>query len=517
MQVTQEQIDPCKIALTITVEPETVQAAEEKAFRSLANNLALPGFRKGKVPPHMARPYIDPSRIRERAAEKMWQPAYEEAVAQNGVEPFAQPELEFVSFDDNGFTFKALVPTRPVVTLGPYKGLALERRRLLVSDEDVDKQIEEVRNRQAQFPEVTERNVQTGDVLLADLAATVDGEALPDFAEARSTVIEVGKNIADFDNGLVGLTVGETKTIDAVYPEDFNDENLRGKRATFTVTVREVREKQLPELNDEFVQKVSQTAKTPDELRSEIRAALEKAANEMAENDLEFRLVGEVVKNSQIFFPEVLLRAEMNAEAQQLEERLKRENTTIEQYLQQTGQTVEIVQQQLAVAAAQRIRNSLALSEVARTETILVEDADVDAEIADRAERAKVSAAAVRAYAEKNDQLGQFRDQALTKKILRYLKDASNITDKALTSEEMEKLEADEEQAEVAEAMAALSATVAEPGDAASPTADGDATAEPAATDGDAAAPKKRATRAKKKADDPAAEAEAETPVAAEA
>lgn len=513
MQVTQEQIDPCKIALTITVEPETVKAAEEKAFRNLANNLALPGFRKGKVPPHMARPYIDPGRIRERAAEQMWEPAYKEAVVETQVEPFAQPELEFVSFDDNGFTFKALVPTRPVVTLGPYKGLAAERRRLKVADEDVEKQIEEVRSRQAEFPEITDRGAQTGDVALADLAATVDGEALEGFSEARSTVIEIGKNIADFDNGLVGMTVGETKTIDALYPEDFNDENLRGKRATFTVTIRELREKKLPELNDEFAQKVSQTAKTPDELRAEIRGALEKAAVEMAENDLEFRLIGEIVKNSQIFFPEVLLRAEINAEAQQLEERLKRENLTVEQWLEQNNTTVEIVQQQLALSAAQRIRNSLALSEVARTEQIVVEDADVDAEIADRAERAKVSAAAVRAYAERNDQLNQFRDQALTKKILRFLKDSANITEKELTSEEMESLEAEEEQRLAAEATAAIAENTS--GETPLEAAEA-AAADPEAASSlavEEAAPKKRAPRAKKaKADEPAAAEE--TPAA---
>jgi trigger factor len=230
MQVTTEQIDPCKLALTISVEPEKVEAAKEKAFRQFAQNVQVPGFRKGKVPPQMARAYVDPSRVKQRAAEMLVETAYPEAVTESKVEPFAQPELEMVEMEDEGpFVFKAFVPLRPVVTLGLYKGLSLERKRLQVTDEDVEKQIEEVLTRQAEYPEVTDRNVETGDILLAALTAEVEGQEIPDLAEPRDTVIEVGKNIPDFDNALVGVAVGETKTIDALYPEEFADENLRGK------------------------------------------------------------------------------------------------------------------------------------------------------------------------------------------------------------------------------------------------------------------------------------------------
>ena len=439
MQVTTEQIDPCKLALTITVETEKVEAAKEKAFRQFAQNVQIPGFRKGKVPTQMARAYVDPGRVKQRAAEMLVETAYPEAVTESSIEPFAQPELEMVEMEDEGpFVFKALVPLRPVVTLGLYKGLALERRRLQVRDTDVDKQIEEVLTRQAEYPEVTDRNVETGDILLAGLTAEVEGQELPDLAEPRDTVIEVGKNIPDFDNALVGIAIGETKTIDALYPNEFADENLRGKRATFTVSVKEIRSKVLPELNDELVAKIHPTAKTVEELKTALHTSLESAADEMADNELEFRLIGEIVKTSQIYFPEVLLRAEMQADAQQINERLERDKITIEAYLDEVGKTREELEQEIAANADVRIRNSLVLSEVAKTDEITVDDADVDAIFAERAERAHVSPAAVRAFAEKNDQMAQIRDQALTRKILNHLKGLSVITDKFVTAEELE-------------------------------------------------------------------------------
>ncbi len=503
MQVATEQINPCKIALTVTVETEVVSAAKEKAYAKFARTVQIPGFRKGKVPLAMARNYIDPARVAQEAAEQLSEPNYKLAVAETGVEPFAQAELEYVSMEPEGpFVFRAYVPLRPVVTLGPYKALALEKRRLLVSEKDVDDQIEELRARYAEYPEVTDRGAQSGDVALADLMAFVEGQESPDMALPRTTVIEIGKNIADFDNGLTGMTVGETKTIDALYPEDFADEEMRGKRATFTVTVKELREKHLPELNEEFVTKVHPSAKDAAELKTALTEALDKAAEQMADSELEFRLVGAIARNSQINFPEVLLRAEMQVDAQQLDEQLKKSNLSVDQYLQQTGKTRDQIGQEMALAAAQRIRNSLVLAEVARAEGITVEDADVDARIAEEAERRKTSIAAMRAFIEKNDRMTQFKDQALTRKILSYLKEVSILTERTLTGEEAEALEAEEEaeaRADQENAAAAAGLSVAQAGEAAVEAADNEgmelsAAAEPLALE--SAAPKRRSRKA---------------------
>lgn len=435
MQVTQEQIDPCKIALTISVEPDKVEVAKEKAFGQFARNLQIPGFRKGKVPAQLARSYVDEGRVKQRAMEMLVEPAYAEALGETNIEPFGQPELELVEMNDDGpFVFKALVPLKPVVTLGPYKGLEIERRRLEVTDRDVERQIDELRRRHADYQPVTDRTAQMGDVAFADLTVEIEGQPEGELATPRSTAIEIGKNIPDFDNGLVGMAVGETKTIEAIYPDDFPDESMRGKRATFTVTLKELRSQTLPELDDAFAeeQKAYPDAKTLDALKAAIRAGLERAADEMADSDLQGRLVGQIVSTSQISFPEVLLRAEMQQDAQRLQERLERENATLEQYLEAVGKTREQVESEMAAAADQRIRNSLTLSEIARAENITVDEADVDAELQRRAEQARVSVAAVRAFAEKNDGMDAIRNRALTEKVLGFLKGASTITEKVV-------------------------------------------------------------------------------------
>ncbi|MBB6049649.1 trigger factor [Armatimonas rosea] len=443
MQVTTEQLDPCKIALTISVEPEKVEAARKKAFQQAISSLQLPGFRRGKVPPHIAKNYVDDGRVKQRAAESLVPDAYREALTEASVEAFAEPDMEFVSMEDGeAFVFKALVPLRPQVTLGLYKGLALERRNITITDSDVEKELENVRGRFAEYPEVEDRVTEAGDFLMVDLTAIVEGQDLPELAEPKATMIEIGKNIPDLDAGLVGLTKGETKTIEATYPETFENEGLRGKRGVFTVTLKEIRSRVLPELTDELAKRVNPRVESVEALTADIRTRLEKDAVEASENEVEFNLVSKIVETSQIHFPEVLLRAEVNAELQQLSQTLEQNKVTAEQYLASVGKTVEQLQAEMSVGATQRIKNSLVLSEVARTEEITVEDADVDAKLAESAEQAGVSVAAVRAYVESQNGLDRYRDQALTEKILTYLKGVSKITERTLTTAELEAEEA---------------------------------------------------------------------------
>jgi trigger factor len=489
VQVTKEQIDPCKVALTVSVEPEKVRVARQKAFGQIAQNLALPGFRKGKVPPQIAKNYVDEGRVRQRAAEMLVEPAYAEAIEQEGVEPFGGPDLELVELNEEGpFVFKALVPLRPVVTLGPYKGLEIERRRIQVTDEDVDEQIEQIQSRQAEYEEIEDRAAQIGDIARADLTAQIEGQDTADLSTPREVFIEIGKNIPDLDNGLVGMTIGETRTIEALYPENFADENLRDKRASFTVSVKGLRVRRLPELNDEFAQnqKVDPAVNTVDELRAKVREGLENAANEMADSNLDNRLVRQIVTNSQIFYPDTLLREQMQEDARELTERLKRENATLDQFLEATGQTREQVEAQMAGSADQRIRTGLVLAEVAQSEQMTVDEADMEAEINERAGRAGVSPAAVRAFIEKQDQLEALQNRVLTQKVLRFLRDQAVVTDRVVSAEEMDALNTAENGAP-AEGSDESEAT-ATPSDSGT-----DATAEPLAMEG-AAVPRRRRT-----------------------
>lgn len=438
MQVVNEQIDPCKVQLTITVGEEHLEGSRKKAEQQAIAKVQLPGFRRGKVPAQMALKYVDPGAVRQRAVEMAVPEIYKAALEQEGVVPFHDPEFEFVEYPEGGeLVFKATVPLAPNVELGQYKGLAVEKRNLIITDADVNEQVEQLRARHSQFEVVEGAVSQTGDMVLVDLTATVEGKDLPELAEPKATVIEIGRNIPDLDNGLVGLSAGDVKTIEAIYPTDFPDETLQGKKATFGITVTEVRQKNLPELTDEFAAKAHPTAKTVDELLVAIREGLTASSDEMSNNELDVKLVQAAVANATVNFPDILLRAEVEAEARQLEERLREQNITVEQYLAATGKSVEQILDEMSAGARVRIANSLTLAQIAREESITVDDADVDAQIEARAVAAKVSAGAVRKYAEQNNTLNQYRDQAMTQKILAFLRSEAVVSENSYTADEM--------------------------------------------------------------------------------
>ncbi|MGC4047516.1 MAG: trigger factor [Armatimonas sp.] len=502
MQVTKEVLDPCQVALTITVPSDTFAAATKRAMNQASASLQLPGFRKGKVPQHIAKGYLDPSKLAQRAAELSVPDAYQEAITQEGIEPWADPNFEVLELPEDGtLKFKATVPLRPQITLGPYKGLEFEKRNLTIRDEDVEKELTQLRERFAEFPEV-ERGVETGDIILCELQATVEGSELPDLAEPRMTAIEVGKNIAEFDQGLLGLKKGEKKTIEATYPDDFEDESLRGKKGTFNVNVTEVRSRQVPELTDELVQKAHRTAKTVDELKVAVRESLEKAAVEMSDNELEFNLISKIVENSQIHFPPVLLQHEMQMEANQLAQALEQQKTSFEDYLASQGKTQEIWREELAAGAAVRIKNSLALSEVARSEKLELTEEDLDKKIVERAEQIGSSPAAVRALAESQNTLERFRELALTEKILNFLKDSSKITERTVTSDELDSESGEAAEAKTEEKPKAKKAPAKKTAKAAEVEAPAEEAAEPAAeaeVEAGVEAPKAPAKRTRKK------------------
>jgi trigger factor len=231
---------------------------------------------------------------------------------------------------------------------------------------------------------------------------------------------------------------GESKTIEAAYPDDFEDETLQGKLGTFNVSVTEVRSRVVPELTDELVQKAHRTAKTVEELRVAVRESLEKAAIEMSDNELEFNLIGQIVEKSQIHFPPILLQHEMQMEANQLGQALEERKTSFEDYLISIGKTQDEWRSDLMNGASVRIKNSLALSEVARAEKIELSEEDLDRKIVERAEQIGSSPAAVRALAESQNTIERFRELALTEKILDFLKTSSKITEKTVTSDELD-------------------------------------------------------------------------------
>jgi len=433
MQVVKEILSPCQVSLQITVEPDKVAQAVDKVYREFSKFIAVPGFRKGHAPLAFVKPRVPEDQLRERTTELLVEPAYKEAIEQEQVSPFASPNLELVSLEvqppDQKFEFKALVPLAPKVELGEYRAIAVDRERYEVTDDAVDKRLEQMQQRAAEYPLVKDRPAQIGDVLLTDLTTTPDGASEP--GVPQQTVINLGdqENVPGLDEQLVGMSVAEEKSFRLKYPDNFSNEELAGKEAGFFVKVVDIHEKNVPVLDDEFAKKFG-NAETLDEMKATIRGDIERQIANFADSVVETRLIDQIVAVSSINYPDVLVETEVEASVRDLLQELEHRHVELADYLERLGTTEEGYLADLREKAIKRIQRGLALAEIASKEDIKLEEGDVDVEIADRAAKNRTTPEAVRAYIDANNQLGTVSREALTKKIIGFLKASAIITEK---------------------------------------------------------------------------------------
>jgi len=439
MQVTKEALEPCQAVLTIEVESDKVVVAVDRAYREYGKYVSVPGFRKGKAPLSFVKQRVPEADVRQRAAELLVEPAYAAAIEQEAVEPFAQPKLELVQLDMTAtpFIFKAIVPLRPEVELGAYTGLTVERPKYELTDENVETQLQRMRERAADYP-VVERPAQMGDLVVADLSALVDIK--PEAAEARPTMIEIGAdNIPGFDDQLLGISKGEEKTFVLTYPADYPDADLAGVEAEFTISVNEIHEKKIPELDDELAQKLSNGRyQTVDELRREMRVDMEKSLIASAESEADSKLIDQILANSTVKYPPVLVESEVEDDIKELMGRLEQQSVTVPEYLERIGKTQDQLVSEITNAAAKRIEIGLLLGKVSEAENLTLADDDLNAVLAERAQEERTSPAAIRAMLESNGGMDALRNRAQAKKVLDFLRSSAIIEDKVVTADNAE-------------------------------------------------------------------------------
>ena len=487
MQVTQERLDPCQVALTIEVEEDKVVHALDRAYREYSKYITVPGFRKGKAPLNFVKQRVPETDVRQRTAEILVEPAYAEALKETEIEPYAQPQLELVQleFPDKPFIFKALVPLAPVVELGEYTGLAVDQEQYTVLDADVESEIERLRNRSAQFP-LSEAPAKTGDVLIADVTAKVEGR--PELDTPQGTMIEIGgDNIEGFDEQVIGTSAGDTKTFTLTYPDPYVDETLSGKEVEFTVTVKEVREKIVPALDDELAQSITNgKIESLDTLRHDLKEGMQSQADQASDNALESNLIQKIVDNATVQYPPVLVENELKNDFELLKQRLDKAGRTFEEYLEGEGKSQTQLIEEMREQADRRVRVGLVLSEIVRKEELGLTDEDLNAYITELAISENATPAAVRAMVENRGSLEVIQNRAQTKKVIDFLKGASTINVVALdpnapakspaeaepAAAETEPAAADAKAPKASKAKAKSAAPAAEPAAPASPEAE---------------------------------------------
>ena len=378
MQVTSEQTDPCLIVLNIEVDEQQVSKAFDAIYREFGKHANIRGFRPGKAPRALVERSVDANRVRERTLEKIITDTYPKAVEDQGVTPFRNPDIEPTDLEDKKpYTYKALVPLEPQVTLGEYVGLSVNKPIFPVTEEMIDERVARLREERARLERVTDRGVQEGDVLIAEVQTVEEGAEEP--APARRQLVQLGNNLPGFDEAILGLNPGEERTFELTYPEEHAEEEKRGKKVTYTVKLSSISAKKLPELNEDFF-KAAAGVSTEEELKSLIRERMQTETVRLSDQITEQRLLEEIVRQSEIHFPEVLIREEVEDDLRRLSQELQQNKVSYAQYLAQLGQTAEQHQAQLAVQAENAIRTLLALRQIAIQEELTASDEAIEGE-----------------------------------------------------------------------------------------------------------------------------------------
>lgn len=378
-----EKLEGNEGVLTVEVEADKVKDALDKAFTKVQKDVNLPGFRKGKVPRALFEQRFGVESLYQDALDIILPEAYGAAVEEAGIEPVDRPNIDIEQMEKGKeLIFKATVTVKPEVTLGEYKGLAVEKLDTEVTDADVEEELTTLQNRHAELVIKEDGAIEDGDVAVIDFAGFVDGEPFEGgTSENYSLEIGSGSFIPGFEEQLVGVKAGEEKDITVTFPEEYHAEDLAGKEAIFKTKVHEIKGKELPELNDDFAKETDEQVETLDELKAAIRTRLEETKKNEAEQTVRNSVVDQAAENATIDIPEIMISNEVDRMLQEFEQRLSMQGMNLELYFQFSGQKEEDLRKQMTEDATTRVRSNLTLEAIAKAENIEVTDADVDAEV----------------------------------------------------------------------------------------------------------------------------------------
>lgn len=383
MNVTVERVEN-EATLKITAPAAEVNAGYKKAVKKIADQVNIPGFRKGKAPRAIIEMHYGKEAVKQEAFEIVANKAYSEALDQEKLIPVSDPKVEESTFEegkDMELTIK--VTLKPEPELGEYKGLHVEKKEVEVTDEQVDAQIKDMMGRDAKMVVAEEGAViEKGDFAIIDFAGTVDGEPFSG-GEGKGYPLEVGSNsfIPGFEDQLVGLTKGDSTDVEVTFPEDYFVKDLAGKEAVFKVNIQDVKRKELPELNDEYV--ASKTDfKTVEELRANYKERMQKAAEANAKAEYEHELIDLAVANAKFSVPEIMIEDKISQMVEEMKMSLESRKMSLDMYMQYTGLDMAKIRENQRPVAEENVKTDLVLDAIAKAEDIQVDMADVDAEIA---------------------------------------------------------------------------------------------------------------------------------------
>ena len=381
MSLQVENLEKNMAKMTVEVPAETFEAAVQTAYNKNKNRFTIPGFRKGKAPLHLIEKMYGAGVVYEEAAHMVLDEPYPDAAEESGLDVLSRPGIDLVQIEKGKpFIYTATVAVKPEVTLGQYKGVEVERASEEVTDEDVDRELKRVQDQNSRLVTVEDRAVEDGDQTIIDFEGFIDGKAF-EGGKGEDYPLTIGSHsfIDTFEEQLIGKKIGEESEIQVTFPAEYHASELAGKPATFKVTVKEIKRKELPELNDEFAGEVSEFD-TLDEYKADIRAKLSERKQKEAATENENRVVEKVVEGASMEIPEAMLETQVQDMVNDYARRMQSQGLSLNDYMKYTGMTLKDLQDQSRPQAERRIRTRLVLEAVAKAENIQISDEDVQKE-----------------------------------------------------------------------------------------------------------------------------------------
>ena len=379
-----EQGEKSTVKIRITLNSEEWGSARQKAYDKTKGKYSLQGFRKGHVPKSVLESVYGKGVFYEDAINECFSDYYFDILEkEKGIQPIDRPDIDIEDISETGITMVATVTVKPEVKLGAYKGIKIEKVEYNVSVEDVDAEIEKLRDRNSRMVEVTDRPAAKGDTVIIDYSGSVDGVKFPGgTAEKQNLVLGSGSFIPGFEDQIEGMNIGDEKDINVTFPEDYHAEDLKGKAAVFAVKLHEIKFKELPEVNDEFI-KDAAGVETVAEYREQTREKLQKQKDEKADKETEDKLLKAISDATEVEIPEVLIENQIDTIMHDLEYRLMYQGLKLEDYVKYIGSTMEEFRGNYREQATVNAKYQLVIDKIIDIENITCTDEQFDARIAE--------------------------------------------------------------------------------------------------------------------------------------
>lgn len=423
MKTTSKKLENAVTELKVTFDKKEWDEAKEAATTKLAKNVKVDGFRPGKAPMAMIKAKISKASIIEEATDIILQKNYMEILTSKEVTPVAQPQLSVEKVDDEGLTVKFLVPVKPEVELGTYKGLEVKKGKATVAKKDIDAMLT---NYQQQFAELSVKEggkVENGDTAVIDFEGFVDGVAF-EGGKGENHPLEIGSGafIPGFEEQVIGMEVGKEKDVVVTFPTEYQAADLAGKEATFKVTVHEIKAKKLPEIDDELAKDVNiDGVETLDQLKDHVKTQLKSQKENEVENQFNEDLFKAIIESSKVEDSEALVNEECNIMLQEIEQNLQRQGMTFELYEQFTGKNKAAIIEDIKPQATDRVKLNAVLAAIIEEEKLEVGNDELEKELEEIASYYQKELDEVKKIFEGN--MSRIESDLLTRKALNLVKE----------------------------------------------------------------------------------------------